>query len=80
MNVADLKSRVEGSSEGSVRRLPQAEHAERLEAQRRRLSGSVFTSHTTPAYGCIDQVTDMNENNSLKYLPINRWICCANGQ
>ena len=59
LNVADLKSRVEGSSEGSVRRLPQAERTERLEAQRRRLSGLVFTSHTTPAHGCIDQVTDM---------------------
>ena len=74
LNVADLKSRVEGVSEGSVRRLPQAERTERLEAQRRRLSGLVFTSHTTPAHSCIDQVTDMYENNSLKYYPINRWI------
>ena len=74
LNVADLKSRVEGASEGSVRRLPQAERAERLEARRRRLSGLVFTSHTTPAHSCIDQVTDMYENNSLKYYPINRWI------
>ena len=74
LNVADLKSRVEGASEGSVRRLPQAERTERLEAQRRRLSGLVFMSHTTPAHSCIDQVTDMYENNSLKYHPINRWI------
>ena len=74
LNVADLKSRVEGSAEGSVRQLPQAERNERIEAQRRRLSGLILTSHTTPAHSCIDHVTDMYENNTLKYLPINRWV------
>ncbi|CAE7029847.1 unnamed protein product [Symbiodinium sp. CCMP2592] len=74
LNVADLKSRVEGTPEGSVRRLPQAERKERIEAQHRRLSGLILTSHTTPAHSCIDLVTDMYENNTLKYIPINRWI------
>ncbi|OLP98658.1 hypothetical protein AK812_SmicGene18869 [Symbiodinium microadriaticum] len=74
LNVAYLKSRVEGSAEGSVRKLPQAERNERIEAQRRRLSGLILTSHTTPAHSCIDHVTDMYENNTLKYLPINRWV------
>ena len=74
LNVADLKSRVEGGAEGSVRKLPQAERNERIEAQRRRLSGLILTSHTTPAHSCIDHVTDMYENNTLKYLPINRWV------
>ena len=74
LNVADLKSRVEGGAEGSVRKLPQAERNERIEAQRRRLSGLILTSHTTPAHSCIDHVTDMCENNTLKYLPINRWV------
>ncbi|CAE7725562.1 unnamed protein product [Symbiodinium sp. CCMP2592] len=74
LNVADLKSRVEGTPEGSVRRLPQAERKERVEAQHRRLSGLILTSHTTPAHSCIDLVTDMYENNTLKYIPINRWI------
>ena len=46
--VADFKSRVEGSAEGSVRRLPQAECTERLQAQRRRLCGLILTSHATP--------------------------------
>ncbi|CAE6941197.1 unnamed protein product [Symbiodinium sp. CCMP2592] len=74
LNVADLKSRVEGTPEGSVRRLPQAERKERIEAQHRRLSGLILTSHATPAHSCIDLVTDMYENNTLKYIPINRWI------
>ncbi|CAE7269755.1 unnamed protein product [Symbiodinium sp. CCMP2592] len=38
-----------------------------------RLKGVVFTVSNQPSHASIDQVTDMLENNSLRYLPMNRW-------
>ncbi|CAE7347235.1 unnamed protein product [Symbiodinium sp. CCMP2592] len=73
LNIADLRTRVEGQPENTIKKLPTAERIARQEAQQARLKGVVFTVSNQPSHASIDQVTDMLENNSLRYLPMNRW-------
>ena len=77
LNIADLKSRVEGQDENSVKKLPTAERLARQEAQKARLTGVVLSVNNQPSHASIDQATDMLENNLLRYLPMNRWTSRA---
>ena len=77
MHVADLKSRVEGTADERVRKLPVAARNARVEEQRKRLTGLIHTPQTQPANHCVDLVVDMLESNSLKYVPMNRWTSRA---
>ena len=74
VSIADLKSRVEPSTEVQARKLPVAERLVRQEEQSRRLVGLQFTPHNTPGNACVDEVVNMIENNTLKYIPLNRWV------
>ncbi|CAE7211849.1 unnamed protein product, partial [Symbiodinium sp. KB8] len=57
-----------------VRKLPVAERLVRQEEQAKRLTGLQLTPHNMPGHACVDEVVSMIENNTLKYLPMNRWI------
>ena len=74
VSVADLKARVEPSSEVQARKLPVAERLVRQEEQAKRLSGLQFTPHSMPGHACVDEVVNMIESNTLKYIPLNRWV------
>ena len=74
VSIADLKARVEPSTEVQVRKLPMAERLVRQEEQAKRLTGLQLTPHNLPGHACVDEVVSMIENNTLKYLPMNRWI------
>eukprot|EP00439_Symbiodinium_sp_Y106_P001844 s3290_g1.t1 len=74
VSIADLKARVEPSSEVQTRKLPVAERLVRQEEQAKRLSGLQFTPHSMPGHACVDEVVNMIESNTLKYLPLNRWV------
>ncbi|CAE7552346.1 unnamed protein product [Symbiodinium necroappetens] len=74
VSIADLKARVEPSTEVQVRKLPVAERLVRQEEQAKRLTGLQLTPHNMPGHACVDEVVSMIENNTLKYLPMNRWI------
>ena len=74
VSIADLKARVEPSSEVQTRKLPVAERLVRQEEQAKRLSGLQFTPHSMPGHACVDEVVNMIESNTLKYIPLNRWV------
>ncbi|CAE7892485.1 unnamed protein product, partial [Symbiodinium necroappetens] len=74
VSIADLKARVEPSTEVQVRKLPMAERLVRQEEQAKRLTGLQLTPHNLPGHARVDEVVSMIENNTLKYLPMNRWI------
>ena len=74
VSIADLKARVEPSTEAQPRKLPIAERLVRQEEQAQRLTGLQLTPHNVPGHACVDEVVNMIENNTLKYLPLNRWI------
>ena len=74
VSIADLKSRVEPNTDVQTRKLPVAERLVRQEEQSRRLVGLQFTPHSTPGHACVDEVVNMIESNTLKYIPLNRWI------
>ena len=74
VSIADLKARVEPSSEVQTRKLPVAERLVRQEEQAKRLSGLQFTPRSMPGHACVDEVVNMIESNTLKYLPLNRWV------
>ena len=67
--LSDLKSRVERSSLDPPRELPLAERMSRLQSQKARLSGIVFTERVEPAHSLIDKIQSMVDSGTLAYLP-----------
>ncbi|CAE7710283.1 F25B4.6 [Symbiodinium sp. CCMP2592] len=67
--LSDLKSRVERSSLDPPRELPLAERLTRLQNQKARLSGIVFTERVEPAHSLIDKIQSMVDSGTLTYLP-----------
>ena len=67
--LSDLKSRVERSSLDPPRQLPLAERMSRLQSQKARLSGIVFTERVEPAHSLIDKIQSMVDSGTLAYLP-----------
>ena len=67
--ISDLKQRVERSSVDPPRELPLAERMTRLQSQKQRLSGIVFTERVEPSHSLIDKIQAMVDSGNLVYLP-----------
>ncbi|CAE7297549.1 F25B4.6 [Symbiodinium sp. CCMP2592] len=67
--ISDLKQRVERSSLDPPRELPLAERMTRLQNQKKRLQGVVFTERVEPSHGLIDKIQSMIDSGALVYLP-----------
>ena len=77
LNIADLKSRIDGPSDSQVKKLPAAERIARIAEQQGRISGLVFDARNMPAHSCVDQCLSMIEQNSFRYLAPSKWVSRA---
>ncbi|CAE7270489.1 unnamed protein product [Symbiodinium sp. CCMP2592] len=68
MSLANLKANIEQQPDSTVRKLPGAERAQRLELQATRLGGLEIKHDLEPAFCVYDAVTTQVEQGSLKYI------------
>ena len=68
MNMAEMRSKVERTDEGSVRKVPQPERASRYVTQCAKLAGMVLTGELECAHSLLDDVSQQREDGVLKYL------------
>ncbi|CAJ1347863.1 unnamed protein product, partial [Effrenium voratum] len=66
--VSELKARVERADDELPRKMPLAERMSRLENQKKRLTGIIWTSQTEPSHALLDRVMQMQENGTLGNL------------
>ena len=74
MAAADLRSRIERTSDDPPRRLPTAERAARFEAMRAKVPGLTLEGELEPSYLLTDKAAQMVEEGVLKYVP---WEECT---
>ena len=67
--ISDLKQRVERSALDPPRELPLAERMTRLQNQKKRLPGIIFTERVEPSHSLIDKIQAMLDSGTLTYLP-----------
>ena len=65
--IAQVKSLVENKPEGSLQLAP-AERSERIKKQVERLKGLTLKGELECAHSCYDQVSQLQESNSVVYL------------
>ena len=66
--AADMKRKVEGTSEDAPRKVPALEREERREKLKSRLIGTKMTNELDPSDRLIDKTIEIYEQNRLRYL------------
>ena len=78
LSIAEMRQRVERTEESAPRRMAAPERASRHEALQGKLKGLSLTGELEPAYALVDDVAQQYEDNTLRYIPIDR--CCKREQ
>ena len=70
--LASLKDQITNPEAISARKVPQAERESRLSNLRRRLTGVLIEGHSEPSHHLLDQATQMYDQNTLKWIPLEK--------
>lgn len=70
--LAELKSKVEQTSESDAKSIPAAERLARLDEQKKRLSGILWSDEVEPSHWLVDQTVHQMENQIVKYIHPNK--------
>lgn len=71
--VAEVKTMVDGPTDGGKKELPPAERASRITEQKRRLQGLSLVGELECSYASYDLVMEMVEGGAVTYLPPNKF-------
>ena len=72
--ASDIKAQIESTDDGSVRKLPAADRAQRLKDQQARITGFAIRGPYEPGDSLIDKACQMHEQDRLLYL---EWSSCV---
>ena len=74
VSVASLKARVEAGENQPTKKMPPQERDERINRQKRQLTGTTPHGEYEPSYDLVDQFVKMADECCLRYMPPDRCI------